>query len=160
MTVVPAPNSLTISWASPAGVKYRVKYGTTTSLGTQTVWTTSTSVTLGGLNPSTTYYFKIVAVDSLNQSVTSVAYTTITPAHFVSLNWSDPDPTVVSYNLYRTDQSCTGLLAIITGITNTSADDHTGVISGTTYCYAVTAIDGNNVESGFSNTVLATIPVP
>jgi fibronectin type 3 domain-containing protein len=34
------------------------------------------------------------------------------------------------------------------------------VLSGQTYFYVVTAVDANNVESGYSNEVSAAIPFP
>jgi len=66
----------------------------------------------------------------------------------------------VGYNVYRGSKSggpyskMNSLLDASTSYTDNS------VQAGTTYFYVSTAVDGNGMESGFSNQVQAAIPTP
>lgn len=83
-------------------------------------------------------------------------------SHTVQLNWTGSTSASISgYNVYRGTASGgpypsklnTGL---ITGTTFTD----TGVQSGLTYYYVVTAVDSSNAESSFSNQTVGAIPTP
>jgi fibronectin type 3 domain-containing protein len=79
-------------------------------------------------------------------------------AHSVTLSWTSSASSVIGYHVYRGTQAggpytklnSTPLAAVI-------YNDST-VQSGLTYFYVVTAVDSNNVESGYSNEISATIP--
>src|SRR5262245_54728998 len=82
-------------------------------------------------------------------------------AQTIKLAWDpSPDSSVAGYNIYRSQQS--GVYSTpVNGsniITTTSFTD-SGVHSGTTYYYVVTAVNTSGVQSGYSNEVLATVPV-
>jgi HYDIN/CFA65/VesB-like, Ig-like domain len=87
------------------------------------------------------------------------------PAHSVSLSWSASSSTNVSgYNIYRAvySGSC-GSYSKINGATLDTATIFTdsSVVDGTNYCYATTAVNSTNQESGFSNIVSdVQIPAP
>jgi len=83
-----------------------------------------------------------------------------TPAspHWVDLTW-DPSNGAVSYNIYRKQPADKKYAQIGSGDANTAYTDD-NVSAGQTYDYAVTAVDANNVESGFSNIAQITIPTP
>jgi Abnormal spindle-like microcephaly-assoc'd, ASPM-SPD-2-Hydin len=87
------------------------------------------------------------------------------PAHSVSLSWSpSSSPGISGYNIYRAVyvNSC-GPYSKINGSTldpNTTYSDIT-VADGTNYCYATTAVNSSNEESGYSNIVSdVQIPAP
>lgn len=88
---------------------------------------------------------------------------TVPPAtlrHYVSLAWNAGSSGVTGYNVYRASQS-TGPFTKLNAqpqpeVTYTDS----GVQAGTTYYYAVTAVDSNSVESNFSNEASATVPSP
>jgi hypothetical protein len=81
-------------------------------------------------------------------------------AHSAALSWTASTSVVSGYNVYRGTASGgpytklnSSLIAPIIYTDNT-------VQSGQTYFYVVTAVDANNVESGYSNEVSAVIPFP
>ena len=85
---------------------------------------------------------------------------TPTQTHYVSLSWAASSSSITGYNVYRASQS-TGPFTKLnaqpqSGVTYTDSD----VQAGTTYYYAVTALDLNSVESNFSNEAEATVPSP
>jgi len=71
-------NSATITWNTDEPSTSVVEYGTTTAYG-QTAsgqsGVTSHSVTLTGLNPSTTYHFRVKSADAAGNTATSSDYT-------------------------------------------------------------------------------------
>ena len=79
-------------------------------------------------------------------------------AHSVTLSWTSSTSSVMGYHVYRGTQpggpykklNSTPLAAV-------TYNDST-VQSGLTYFYVVTAVDSNNVESGYSNEISAPIP--
>lgn len=78
--------------------------------------------------------------------------------HSVNLSWNTSSSAGVAYNVYRSNVSG-GPYAKVnsTPISGTSYSD-TGVQSTHTYYYVVTAVDGNGVESDYSNQASAVIP--
>jgi fibronectin type 3 domain-containing protein len=81
--------------------------------------------------------------------------------HSVTLTWqaspSTPEAAVVGYNVYRRTIPETPYLRIATHLSVTTYEDRV-VSSGTTYFYAVTAVDQRDHESSFSNVVTAAVP--
>jgi hypothetical protein len=91
---------------------------------------------------------------SMGAMAISVSGTGMTPANEISLSWdapSNPTEAPTGYNVYReasTDTAYTLLNSISNGAT---AYVDTAVVSGTTYNYYVTSIDGLGNESAPSN---------
>jgi len=125
--------------------------------------------------PFTVTYSPLVAgADSSTLSFTSNAQVTTTtdtatgtgaaaPTHTVTLTWTASSSTGVSgYNVYRAifASSC-GAYRKINGATLVSAMTYTdsAVTDGANYCYATTAVDSNNQESGYSN-VVSDVQIP
>jgi len=125
--------------------------------------------------PFTVTYGPLVSgVDSSNLSFTSnaqVATTTDTatgtgtpaPVHTVSLTWNaSTSPNISGYNIYRAVYvtSC-GAYTRINGATLDTATSYTDtvVVNGTNYCYATTAVDSTNAESGYSN-IVSNVQIP
>ena len=87
------------------------------------------------------------------------------PTHTVNLSWSaSSSPDILGYNIYRSVyvSSC-GSYSKINGSTldTVATYSDTSVTDGTNYCYATTAVNSSNEESGYSNIVPdVQIPVP
>jgi hypothetical protein len=105
----------------------------------------SVTVTARSLYDSTSY---------ANASVTL----TQPVAHQVNLSWSVSPSTVVGYNVYRSVQSSTGYARINPALETTTVYTDSNVSGGQTYFYAVTAVDSNGAESGYSNVAQVKIP--
>ncbi len=126
------------------------------------------------VQPSTSYTYTVTAVDAAgNESAASNTASATTPATSgpaaptnltgtavsgseVDLSWTpSTSPTVTGYNIYRGPHG--SALAKISSSAASSFQDTT-VAPGTTYDYAVTAVDTGGVESAKSNTVAVTTP--
>lgn len=87
-----------------------------------------------------------------------------TPAspHTVNLSWNaSTSAGITGYNIYRAvySNSC-GDFARINSALNTSTQyTDTGVTGGTSYCYATTAVNASNQESGYSN-IVSNLQIP
>jgi hypothetical protein len=77
--------------------------------------------------------------------------------HSVVLSWGPSVGSVAGYRVYRDDGS--GFSPLTSAIPNLTYTD-AAVVSGSTYNYAVTAVDASGIESTFSNEVTAIIPTP
>jgi hypothetical protein len=80
-------------------------------------------------------------------------------AHTVGLTWMDSASTVSGYNVYRGTNTGGPYVSKLTPspIPSTQFTD-TGLQSGQTYFYVVTAVDSNGAESLYSNQATASIP--
>ncbi len=88
---------------------------------------------------------------------------TAAPSHSVNLSWSASTSTGVSgYNIYRAiyTTSC-GAYSKINGSTPDTLTTYTdaSVTDGTNYCYATTAVNSSNEESGYSN-IVSDVQIP
>jgi hypothetical protein len=123
-----------------------------------------------------TYSPLVAGADSANLTFTSNAQVTTTtdtatatgvlaPVHTVALSWTGSTSANISgYNIYRTvyTTSCGGF-SKINGNTLDPVTTYTDAVvtDGTNYCYATTAVDSANAESGYSNIVTdVQIPPP
>jgi hypothetical protein len=121
-----------------------------------------------------TYSPLVAGADSANLTFTSNAQTATTtdtatgtgtpaPVHTVSLSWTASTSSNISgYNIYRAiyTSSC-GSFTKLNGTTLDAATTYTdsAVIDGTNYCYATTAVDSANAESGYSN-IVSDVQIP
>jgi hypothetical protein len=101
------------------------------------------------------------APETINVSGAGVTSGTGSPPppvqHSVALSWGPSPSPVNGYRVYRDGGS--GFLPLTSVITNLTYMDAT-VVSGSTYHYAVTAVDALGDESSFSNQATAVIPTP
>ncbi len=87
---------------------------------------------------------------------------TAAPVHSVNLSWrSSTSSNVSGYNIYRAAYATTcGSFSKINALLNTSTlYTDFAVVDGATYCYATTAVNTSNQESGYSN-VVSNVRVP
>jgi fibronectin type 3 domain-containing protein len=82
----------------------------------------------------------------------------------VSLSWSASTSSNISgYNVYRAvyENSCGSFSKINSALNTSTLYTDTVVVDGTSYCYATTAVNSSNKESGYSNiTSNVEIPAP
>jgi hypothetical protein len=79
--------------------------------------------------------------------------------HTVDLNWNASSG-AVGYNLYRSTVSGGPYTMINSSLDGTTAYTDNTVVSGQTYYYVATAVDGSSNESGYSNQAQAIVPNP
>jgi hypothetical protein len=87
---------------------------------------------------------------------------TAAPVHSVKLSWSASTSSNVSgYNIYRAAYaSACGSFSKINSLLNTGTlYTDSAVVDSATYCYATTAVNTSNEESGYSN-VVSNVQVP
>jgi fibronectin type 3 domain-containing protein len=77
--------------------------------------------------------------------------------HSVDLSWNTSTG-AVGYNVYRGTASGGPYGKINSALNATAAFVDNTVVSGQTYYYVATAVDGSSNESGYSNQVQAVIP--
>jgi Abnormal spindle-like microcephaly-assoc'd, ASPM-SPD-2-Hydin len=80
--------------------------------------------------------------------------------HTVHLTWNPSDSTVMGYRVYRSESAGSGFQNITGSLLTVTDYDDATVTSGTTYYYAVTAVDAAGQESSYSNQATAMVPSP
>jgi hypothetical protein len=98
-----------------------------------------------------------ISVSGIGSASNSPSPTPAPVQHSVSLSWGPSTSSVAGYRVYRDDGA--GLLPLSAVIPDLTYTDST-VVSGTTYHYAVTAVDPAGDESPYSNEVTAIVPTP
>jgi len=87
---------------------------------------------------------------------------TAAPSHSVNLSWNaSTSQNISGYNIYRAiyTSSC-GSYAKINGVLDTSTlYTDSSVVDGTSYCYASTAMNTSDEESGYSN-IVSNVQIP
>ncbi len=78
--------------------------------------------------------------------------------HSVSLSWNASTSQVDGYNVYRGTASGGPYTKLNSSLLSGLAFTDSNVQSAATYFYVATAVDSNNVESGYSNLATAVIP--
>jgi len=87
---------------------------------------------------------------------------TAAPTHSVNLSWNASTSANVSgYNVYRAvyTSSCGGFFKVNSLLNTGTLYTDANVTDGTSYCYAATAVDTSNAESGYSN-IVSNIQIP
>lgn len=87
---------------------------------------------------------------------------TAAPVHSVNLSWNASTSSNISgYNIYRAVyQTSCGSFSRINSLLNTGTlYTDSSVTDGTSYCYAATAVDTSNAESGYSN-IVSNVQIP
>lgn len=98
-------------------------------------------------------------------STTTAALTgtgTPAPTHDVSLSWTpSSSPGISGYNVYRAVyvSSCGAFSKINPSLDTGTLYTDSVVMDGTSYCYATTAVNSSNEESGYSN-IVSNVQIP
>jgi Abnormal spindle-like microcephaly-assoc'd, ASPM-SPD-2-Hydin len=125
-----------------------------------------------GQSVPVTVQFAPAAAGAISGNISLVSNATNSPAslglsgsgaqqstHTVGLTWADSATTVAGYNVYRGTNTGGPYVSKLTASPTTSTQfADTGLQSGQTYYYVVTAVDSNGVESAYSNQTAASIP--
>ena len=110
----------------------------------------------------------LTVTSNAQPSTTTEALTgtgTATPTHSVNLSWNASSSSNISgYNVYRavysTSTTSCGSYAKINSVVNTTTlYTDSGVVNGTSYCYAATAVNTGNQESSYSN-IVSNVKIP
>ena len=128
--------------------------------GVQIATPTATTFADSGRTPATSYAYTVAARDAAGNRSTAASASVTTPAAVtktVDLSW-DPvtAPNLSGYRIYYGTASRTYTQMLSAG--NTTIFPVSGLLSGTRYFFAVTAIDSLGNESGPSNEVFTDIP--
>ena len=84
------------------------------------------------------------------------------PVHTVNLSWNaSTSPNISGYNIYRAvfTTSCGSYTKINSVLDTSTLYTDSAVVDGTAYCYASTAVNTSNEESGYSN-IVSNIQIP
>jgi hypothetical protein len=87
---------------------------------------------------------------------------TAAPVHSVNLSWSASTSSNISgYNIYRAAyaSACGSFSKVNSSLNTGTLYTDSAVVDGATYCYATTAVNTSNEESGYSN-VVSNVQVP
>jgi prepilin-type N-terminal cleavage/methylation domain-containing protein len=182
LTVTYAGGVATLTWsASSDGGSPVTSYVATSSPGGATCTSTSTTCTITGLTPGTTYTFSVTATNSQGTSTSSVTSSPLTPATVASapsdlvaasyqntqstLTWSAPSnnggATVTTYVVqYSSDSGVTWTTDSADAVSGTGVTV-TGLTNGSPYVFQVAAVNaaGTGPYSATSASVIpATAP--
>jgi len=99
-----------------------------------------------------------VASNASNSPATISLSATGAASHFTTLSWAPSTSAVIGYNVYRGTISGGPYTKLTPGVISTMSYSDSGLQSGQTYYYVVTAVNSTSVESVYSNQVAAQIP--
>jgi fibronectin type 3 domain-containing protein len=104
--------------------------------------------------PSTSSASNLAAVGGM-----SPGQSALVSGHDVTLNWNASISSgVAGYNVYRGTVSGGPYFRLNSSVVTATTFNDNAVQTGQTYFYVVTSISLNNVESSFSNEVMAPVP--
>jgi hypothetical protein len=118
----------------------------------------SVTLQIGYAPPSAGTYSGTLAITSNAPNSPLSIPLTGTATHSVGLSWTDGDPGIAGYNVYRATQSGGPYTIANNSLIAASNWNDGGVQNGQTYYYVLTAVDTSGNESGYSPEVSATIP--
>jgi fibronectin type 3 domain-containing protein len=96
------------------------------------------------------------------ESATGTGTGTAASTHSVSLSWkASSSPNIAEYNVYRAPyaSSCGSCSKINGSLDTVTTYVDASVADGMNYCYATTAVNSSNEESGYSN-IFADVQIP
>jgi alpha-tubulin suppressor-like RCC1 family protein/fibronectin type 3 domain-containing protein len=169
LAATPSGTQVALSWAASSGAtSYNVKRSTVSGSGYATVNNSaSASYTNTGLSSGATYYYVVSAVNAAGESAnSSQAATTLIPSSpaglaatpsgsQVALSWTASSG-ATSYNVKRSTVSGSGYATV--NSPSGASYTNTGLISGATYYYVVSALNGGGESANSSQATATLIP--
>ena len=121
----------------------------------------STLVTISGAAVSATNFLAVATAPAGGGGSSGSSGGTSGASHSVVLTWDASVSTNISgYKVYRGAVSGGPYILLSTSLVTGTSFTDTSVSAGQTYYYCMTAVDTNNVESGYSNQAMAVVPTP
>ena len=132
----------------------------TLSAGQSTNFTVTFSPTVTGAASATLTFTSNAQPSTTTETLTGTGMPA--PVHSVGLSWNASTSSNISgYNVYRaTYTTACGSYGKINSLLNTTTVyTDSNVVDGTSYCYAATAVNTSNQESGYSN-IVSNVKIP
>ena len=152
--------SVTVSSASPSSSEFSltgVSFPVTIAAG----HSMPVTLTFAPQASGTASAILSVTSNASNAPAQSMSGVGVAPAqHSVSLSWADAGSGIVGYNVYRGSVSGGPYTRINSALDATAAYSDNSILAGQTYYYVATTVDGNGMESGYSNEAQSVIPTP
>jgi hypothetical protein len=154
-------NQITLTWDDVFETETGFAiYRSTSEGGAYSLITTTASNAVSytdtGLNETTTYYYKLVAVGASSHEYTTSGITVlpapsgliVAPASSsqINLTWTDNSSSETGFEIERSNSSGSGFGLIVTTAANATSYNDTGLNSNTTYYYRVRAIGSVNSQ--------------
>jgi hypothetical protein len=162
-TLTASGSSVTVSAAGSNNSAFTVgglSLPVTISAGNSAAFTVTFSPQTTGAANATLTFTSNVQPSTTVETLTGTG--AAAPVHSVKLSWSASTSSNVSgYNIYRAAYaSACGSYSKINSLLNTGTlYTDSAVVDGATYCYATTAVNTSNEESGYSN-IASNVQVP
>jgi len=128
--------------------------------GQSTAFTVTFSPQTSGAVSATLTFTSNAQPSTTTETLTGTG--TPAPPHTVNLSWNASTSSDVSgYNIYRAvfTTSCGSYAKINSALVTSILYSDSSVVDGTSYCYASTAVNTSNEESGYSN-IVSNIQIP
>jgi hypothetical protein len=128
--------------------------------GQSASFTVTFSPQVSGAASATLTFTSNAQPNTTTESLTGTG--TPAPVHTVNLSWTaSTSPNISGYNIYRAvyTTSCGSFSKINTALNTSTLYTDSVVVDGTSYCYATTAVNSSNEESGYSN-IASNVQIP
>jgi len=163
-TLTASGASVTVTAASSSNSVFSVgglSLPVTIPAGSSTSFTVTFSPLTTGAVSATLTFTSNAQPTTTTETVTGTG--TAASTHTVNLSWSASTSSNISgYNVYRAlyvNSLCGSFSKINSSLNTGTLYTDSGVINSTSYCYATTAVDSTNEESGYSN-IVSNIQIP
>lgn len=162
-TVSASGASVTISGASTNNSVFTIggfSLPHTLAAGQSANYTITFSPLVSGAANATLSFTSDAQTTTTTEALTGTG--TPAPTHSVALSWNaSTSPNISGYNIYRAlyTTSCGSFGTINTLLNTTTTYTDSSVTNGSSYCYATTAVNTSNTESGYSN-IVSNIQIP
>ncbi len=162
-TLTAGGSSVTVSAVSSNNSAFTVgglSLPVTIPAGNSAAFTVTFSPQTVGTATATLTFTSNAQASTTVETITGTA--TAAPVHSVNLSWSASTSSNVSgYNIYRAAyaSACGSFSKINPSLNTGTLYTDSAVVDGAAYCYATTAVNASNEESGYSN-IVSNVQVP
>jgi hypothetical protein len=160
--LIASGGSITITGATSSSTTFSIgglSLPTTIAAGQSVPFSVTFSPQVAGTASATVTFTSTAQPSTTTQALTGTGAAAST--HSVNLSWNPSTSSISGYNIYRASYSGScGSFNKINSLLNTGTlYTDLSVAGGTSYCYAATAVDTSNQESGYSN-IVSNIQIP